>query len=101
MSTAEAQTSAEAARRRPLVQYEIRRRKRVLPATPEFEATTVEELEIFRSAGGSKPSHQLVEPAVLVASAPTLEVARLAVPEGYRHLARRKDDRVDLVEVWV
>lgn len=101
--TEAAQTSAdlEAARRRPLVQYEIRKRIRVLPATPEFEAATVDEFEILRSPGGSKPSHQLIDPAVRVASAPNLETARLAIPPGYKRLDRRKDDRADVVEVWV
>jgi hypothetical protein len=48
-----------------------------------------------------KGSGELLEKPVLHESALTLARARDSIPPGYRNIGRRKDDRVDVVEVWV
>lgn len=91
--TESAQTSAEERRRRPLVQYVLTRK---WPEDNGFPYYLVEE-----SAAGSKPSHWLIHPPKFVGRGDTILEARQLVPEGYKRLDRRKDDRVDVVEVWV
>lgn len=90
MST-EVQTAAETARRGPLVQFVIVKAHDAGGAHYRVE----------RSDAGSKPSHWLIHPPVLAGSAITLEGARMFVPSGFKRMDRRKDDRVDVVEVWV
>jgi hypothetical protein len=93
---AEDRRLAEAARRRPLDQFEIVR------FTPHHDAGEgLSFFRVYRSPAGSKPSHQLIDKPVHVCSAPTLELARASIPRGFKRLARRKDDRADVVEVWV
>jgi hypothetical protein len=78
-------------RRRPLLQYVIRR--------------AGETFVIERSTAGSKPSHALIFGApTRFGQADKLETAReliTSVVDGARRLPRRKDDRADVVEVWV
>lgn len=81
-------------RRRPLEQYVILRKPSDVYGTGEF-------FQVERSAAGSKPSHWLIHPPYSVGAGPTLEDARRYVPAGFKRLPRRKDDRVDVVEVWV
>lgn len=89
-----AQTSAdrEAARRRPLDQYVINRAR--VPGGVVF-------FSVERSAAGSKPSHLLINRAEIAGQGATLEEARRHVPAGFKRMDRRKDDPIDLVEVWV
>jgi hypothetical protein len=81
-----AQTSADA-RHRPLVQYVISRVGDIFA--------------VHRATCGVKGSGELLEKPVLHESALTLARARDSIPPGYRNIGRRKDDRVDVVEVWV
>ena len=83
----QAQTSAHEARRRPLLQFVISK------VGPIFA--------VHKSTCGVKGGAELLEKPVLHASAPTLERARAEIPAGCRRLPRRRDDRVDVVEVWV
>lgn len=92
LTAREQNSSREQARRRPLVQYVVLRVQP--PQCGEY-------FEVHRSAAGSKPSHWMVERPVYVGFANTLELVRRHVPEGYKRLDRRKDDRADVVEVWV
>lgn len=97
--TQPAQTSAEA-RRRPLMQYVISRHEITLRAHGEPDRTIVS-FRVHRSPGGSKPSHELIDRPELLGAGPSLERAREYVPPGFKRMDRRKDDRVDVVEVWV
>lgn len=85
------QTSAEERRRRPLLQYVIRK--------------DGDRFVIDRSTNGTKPSHALIFGAPMrMGYAATLKDARgliTSVVDGARCLPRRKDDPVDVVEVWV
>jgi hypothetical protein len=87
------QLAKEEARRRPLVQYVITQKTPMQGDNPVY---TVEQ-----SAAGTKPSHWLIDPPQFLGSSVSLEQIRRFVPAGYKRLDRRKDDRVDVVEVWV
>lgn len=91
LAAPDADQAAEA-RRRPLVQYVITWTK--APSGYRF-------LEVHRSAAGSKPSHWLIDKPEFVGFANTITLARQFVPEGFTRMDRRKDDRVEVVEVWV
>jgi hypothetical protein len=76
-------------RRRPLVQYVV---TKVGPAA----------FVVHRGVLGAKPSHALIVGApIRVGTAETLASARGLIPHGCRNLGRRRDDAVDVVEVWV
>jgi hypothetical protein len=85
------QLAKEEARRRPLVQYVVLRK--------DANFGTIYTVE--RSAAGSKPSHWMIHPPEYLGGGITLDQARELVPSGFKRLDRRKDDRVDVVEVWV
>lgn len=80
------QSSAEA-RRRPLVQYVVSQKG--------------EGFVVHRNTCGVKGGGEFLEKPEVFAEATSLNIARAAIPAGYRRLPRRKDDRVDVVEVWV
>lgn len=79
-------------RRRPLEQYVISRAR--VPGGVVF-------FSVERSAAGSKPSHWMIHRPDIAGQASTIEAARAFVPPGFKRMDRRKDDRVDVVEVWV